>query len=176
MKRLLLQLTVSNLLLLTIVIVWGHFLGRDSSWARQFDVLAGMAGLFSLTVHSIIYTYFIASGKFVQSAIEEHGYTDRSAQQRAKSYKLKAFRYGFMAIVFTTVAMMLHFWSSLSAGEGAIWRGWAAIGAYLALLMSLYAAKVEWKYIGANSVLSDEILTALGDRTTNAPAAGIESR
>lgn len=175
MKRLLLQLTVSNLLLLAVVIVWGHFITRDSSWSRQFDVLVGMAGLFSLTVHSIIYTYFIASGKFVQSAIEEHGYHDATARQRAKSYKLKAFRYGFIAIVSTSVAMMLHFWSGASAGDAAIWRGWAAISAWLALLVSLYAAKVEWKYIGANSVLSDEILEALGDRSQPGPAAATGS-
>ncbi|MCC6909071.1 MAG: hypothetical protein IT430_14100 [Phycisphaerales bacterium] len=176
MKRLLLQLTVSNLLLLAVVIVWGHFIARDSSWSRQFDLLVGMAGLFSLTVHSIIYTYFIVSGKFVQSAIEEHGYRDATARQRARSYKLKAFRYGFIAIVFTSVAMMLHFWSGASAGEGAIWRGWAAISAWLALLVSLYAAKIEWKYIGASSVLSEEILDALGDRTHTAPAAPAGSR
>lgn len=168
MKRLLLQLTVSNLLLLAIVIVWGHFLPRGSAWSRQFDVLVGLAGMFSLTVHSVIYTYFIVSGKFVQSAIEEHGYRDENARKTAKTYKLKAFRYGFIAIMFTSTAMMLHFWSGDSAGEGAIWRGWAAISAWLALLVSVYAAKVEWNYIGANSVLTDEILEALGDRTQTA--------
>lgn len=176
MKRLLLQLTVSNLLLLTLVIVWGHFVARDSTWNRQFDVLVGLAGLFSLTVHSIIYTYFIVSGKFVQSAIEEHGYADASARQVAKSYKLKAFRYGFIAIVFTSVAMMLHFWAGAAAGERAIWRGWEGIGAWLALLVSLYAAKVEWKYICANGVLSEEILEALGDRTQGAPTATPQPR
>ncbi len=169
MKRLLLQLTVSNLLLLAIVIVWGHLLGRGSGWSREFDVIVGLTGLFSLTVHSIIYTYFIVSGKFVQSAIEEHGYRDENAKKLAKTYKLNAFRYGFIAIMFTSTAMMLHFWSGDSAGQGAIWRGWAGISAWLSLLVSVYAAKIEWKYIGANSVLSDEILDALGDRTQ--PAA-----
>jgi len=176
MKRLLLQLTVSNLLLLTIVIVWGHLLGRGSAWARQFDVIVGLTGLFSLAVHSIIYTYFIVSGKFVQSAIEEHGYRDEHARKTAKTYKLKAFRYGFIAIMFTSTAMMLHFWSGDSAGAGAIWRGWAAISAWLSLLISLYAAKIEWNYIGANSVFTDEILHALGDRTHAAPSTPGESR
>lgn len=164
MKRLFLQLTLANLLLLAIVIGWGHVLDAASAWRNHYDVLAGLTCLFTLTVHSIVYTYFIAFGKFVQSAIEEHGYADRRAEILARSYKLKSFRYGFLAIALTATAMMLHFWSSGTAGEGAWWRGWAALGAGLALLANVYAARVEWKYVCAAGVLSDEILAALGDR------------
>lgn len=173
MKRLFLQLTVANFLLLVLVIGWGLWLGRGSPWQNQFDALAGIASLFTLTVHSIVYTYFIAFGKFVQSAIEEHGYPDRKAESLARSYKLKSFRYGFIAIALTATAMMLHFWTSGPAGEGAWWRGWAALGAGLALLANLHAARVEWKYVCAASVLSDEVLAAFGDR--EGPAARARS-
>lgn len=171
MKRLFLQLTLANFLLLAIVTVWGLFLPAPSPWMKQFDVLVVLASLFCLTVHSIVYTYFIASGKFVQSAIEEHGYADRNALALNKSYKLKSFRYGFMAILVTAGAMMLHFLTAAPAADGGLWRGWAAVGAGLALLMNIHAARIEWKYVCANSVLSDEILKALGDRTGHAASA-----
>ncbi len=170
MKRLFLQLTLANFLLLAIVTLWGLFLPPASPGMKQFDVLVVLAALFCLTVHSIVYTYFIASGKFVQSAIEEHGYADRNALALNKAYKLKAFRYGFLAILVTAGAMMLHFLSAQPHGEGGLWRGWAAIGAGLAFLMNIHAARIEWKYICANSVLSDEILQALGDRTNGGPS------
>ena len=170
MKQLFLQLTLANLLMLALVIGWGHVIALDSPWMKQFDVLVAFAALFTLTVHSIIYTYFIASGKFVQSAIEEHGYPDLNARALNRMYKLKSFRYGFMAIMVTAGAMMLHFLSGHSAGEGGLWRGWAAIGAYLAVLMNVHAARIEWKYVCANSVLSDEILKTLGQRAGKGPS------
>jgi len=157
MKRFFIQLTNANMLLLVIVTVWGHFADPTTS----FPVLVGFTAVFTALVHSIIYTYFIAAGKFVERAIEEHGYPKTDAVKVAKSNKMQSFRYGFMAIMFTMGAAFCYYWSSPVRQETAIWAGWAAIASYLAILMNLYAAKIEWKYIVANGVITDDILKTM---------------
>jgi len=157
MKRFFIQITNANMLLLLIVTVWGHFADARSA----FPVLVGFTAVFTALIHSVIYTYFIATGKFVERAIDEHGYGDQSALGRVKKNKMQSFRYGFFAIVFTMGAAFFYFWSSPVRQDMAIWRGWAAISSYLAILMNLYAAKIEWKYICANCVITDDILKTM---------------
>lgn len=180
MQRLFWNLSIANLLLLTIVVAWGHFIDpADTVALGRFDVLASLAGLFTLLVHSIVYTYFIAAGKFVQAAVEEHGHPDATAIDRAKRHKLKAFRYGFMAIWATFLALVLHFWlrpggGGIAANDGGH-EPWVTTAAYLALLMNACAAHVEGKYVAANGVLTDKVLAEVSARRAGAatrPTAG----
>jgi len=170
MKRFFIQLTNANMLLLLTVTVWGHFADPNSS----FPVLVGFTAVFTALIHSIIYTYFIATGKFVERAIEEHGYPRTEAMDQAKSNKMKAFRYGFLAIMVTMGAAFCYYWSSPVRQDLAIWRGWAAIASYLAILMNLYAAKIEWKYISANGVITDDILNTLIEHEAVIPSGDEE--
>jgi len=145
-------------MLILVVTVWGHVISREQASQSAFDVLVGIAAVFASLIHSIVYTYFIATSKFVERAVEEHGYPDPAAIDRSKLNKRKAFRYGFLAILFAMFAAFLYFWSSPVRQEEAVWRGWASIGAWLAFLINLYAARREWEYVVKNCVITDDIL------------------
>ncbi len=163
MKRLFLQLTFANSMLLIGVTIWGHFLSAEPDAMSGFDVLAVLVTIFTALVHSVVYTYFIATAKFVERAVEEHGYAHALSVDDAKANKRKAFRYGFLAMLGVMIACFFYFWSSPVRQELAIGRGWAAIASYLAILMNLYAAKIEWKYIVANCVITDDILATISE-------------
>ncbi|MFG0331345.1 MAG: hypothetical protein ACF8PN_15770 [Phycisphaerales bacterium] len=158
MKALFRNLATALVTLLLIVTVWGHFVPRDEADAlTAFDVLAVIVTVFGILVHSIVYTYFIASGKFAQTAIEEHGYPDPEAERRIKRNKIQAFRYAFIGMIGLMLAVSLYFAASPVRGDDAIRPLWAAFGAYAAILINLWAIGKEWKFIVANSVITSEI-------------------
>ena len=163
MKRLFLQLTMANLALLLGVTVWGHFLSTEPDAMSRFDILAVLVTIFCALIHSVIYTYFIATCKFVERAVEEHGYEPATAKEETKKNKLRSFRYAFLAMFSVMIACFLYFWSSPVRQEFAIARGWATIAGYLAIILNIYAAKIEWKYIVANGVITDDILAQISE-------------
>ncbi len=63
MKRLFLQLTIANLTLLFGVTIWGHIPSATPGAMSGFDVLAVVVTIFAALVHSVVYTYFIATAK-----------------------------------------------------------------------------------------------------------------
>ena len=164
MKKLFIQLTLANLTLLLLVTIWGHFISSEQASKSAFDVLVGIVAVFTAFIHSVIYTYFIATAKFVERAVEEHGYSKPDAINQAKSNKRKSFRYAFLAMFITMTAAFLTYWGSRAIRHDlAIWRGWPPIASYLAILTNIYAAKIEWKYILANGVITDDILNTVSD-------------
>ncbi len=171
MKRLFLQLTMANLVLLGGVVVWGHFRSAPSEGGLDFMSLVVIVAIFSSLVHSIFYTYFIATAKFVERAVEEHGYSDTSAPAQAKLNKRKSFNYGFLAILSVIVASSFAFNASPVRQELAGTPFWAAVFAYLAVVMNLYAAKIEWKYIVRNCVITDAIFAEIEELNTDATTA-----
>ncbi len=160
MKNLFLNLTSANILLLTIVVAWGvvRGFGDDAATSPSFDVLVVLTAVWTALVHSIFYTYFIAATRFVERAVEDHGYSDPQATDRAKRNKRVAFRYGFMAIVATVTAASLHFMASPVRQELAISAWWALGAAAVAVVFNLYGARKEWECLEDNLVLSDAIL------------------
>lgn len=161
MKQFFLQITTANIALLLIVTIAGHVVTMTETMRGRFEILTAVIAIFCALVHSVIYTYFIAATKFVERAIDEHGYEDQEAVSRAKTNKRQAFRWAFLAMLATMIAAFVFYWSSPVRDEHAIGRGWSALAAYLAILMNLVAAKNQWKYVVANGVLTDEILACV---------------
>lgn len=159
MKNLFIQLSVANMLLLLIVAGWGHMRGGETD--AGFETLVIITTVFTALVHSIVYTYFIAASKFVQSAVEDHGYPHVAAIDQSKTNKRKAFRYAFMAMMAVMIAAFLYFAGSPVRQDAAISRAWASIGVFFAILMNAYGIRKEWEYLKANLVLSDDILSVV---------------
>jgi len=174
MKTFFLQTAVANLALLLLVIGWGHVQARSGEPSAAFDVLVVLVATFSVLVHSIVYTYFIASGKFFETAVEEHGYPDPTVVEQAKENKRKAFRFAFLAMFAVVVTAGLWFASSPVRQDLAISRWWPAISAWIAILVSLHATRKEWFFLGRNLALADDVLdtvTRIRDAAAPRPAS-----
>lgn len=162
MQSLFKSLASANLILLLIVAVWGCFPRTSNADVGGFDVLSGMTAVLCALFHSIVYTYFIASGKFAETAVDERGFPDKSVVGTVKGHKRQAFRYGFLAILATMTAVFLYYASSPVRGPNAIGNVWGIVGGFGMVLINLWATLKEWKFVAANGVLMDEILRVLG--------------
>lgn len=161
MKNLFKSLSIANVALLVLVVVWGHFLylGGDGGPGASFDVLAAIVAVFCALVHSIVYTYFIASGRFVESAIEEHGFADREVFCQVRRNKRIAFRYAFLAMCATMIGLFCHFAAAGPALDNNGLSGWwVALASYIAVVVNVGVIRPEWKQIIATSVITAEIL------------------
>lgn len=163
MRNLYLQLTVSYLLLLTAVLVTGLFINPLGAYGNAFDVLVAIAVLFSVTVHSITYTYFIAASKFAQRAVEEHGVGTPALIEESKACKRKGARYLYMAMFAAMGAVFVYFWSLPDADGSGPWRGWALLAGIGALIVNAMMSLRVMKYVEESCVLNDGILAQVPD-------------
>lgn len=159
------NLAAANLVLLLIVAIWGCVPRETNESIGRFDVLAGLTAVFCAAIHSIAYTYFIAAGKFAETAVAERGYGDLKVVERVKANKRQAFRYGFLAILATMFAVFLYYASSPVRGQDAIGNVWGIVGGFGMVIANAWACLKEWKIIVANGVLMDDILHVLGQKT-----------
>ncbi|MBL1217573.1 MAG: hypothetical protein D8M59_08765 [Planctomycetes bacterium] len=168
------MLASSNLMLLVIVAIGGHLVDPGGPRRAGFDVLVILATVYCALVHSIVYTYFIAAGKYIQSAMEDHNLGCESHLVRAKANKKMSFRYVLLAILATMTAAFLYYAGNPVRGDGAISPWWAAAGTYVALAVNIMAIPFEWKYIRANSVLTKEVTNGVQQAGQVAPAVKAE--
>lgn len=164
------MLTSSNLMLLVVTTIGGHIVDPGGPRRADFDVLVILATVFAALVHSVVYTYFIAAGKYIESALEDHDVSCEEVLAQAKRNKKKAFRYVLPAILATMTAAFLYYAGNPVRGDGAISPLWGAIGAYLALAVNMAVVPMEWKYIRSNSVLTLRVTNEVQARQSAAAA------
>ncbi len=166
MIALFLSLTFFNLLCLATAATLGYcvmFAGPDFSPYHQ---LAGaLATLACCAVHCIVFTYFIATAKWVQHAIEVKR-LDPALAKPTRSFKAQAFPAALsaMAIVFITAVVGVI---TFSYGTRPIWHQLCAIAA---LLINLLAAVAEYRAISRNARLIDGILERVNRAGSHNPS------
>src|SRR3954463_2803337 len=147
-------LTIFNLLSLSIAAALGYavMLGgpRYGSYHQLTGVLATIA---CCAVHCIVFTYFIATAKWVQHAIEVKR-LDPSLAYPTRSFKAQAFpaAIGGMMIVFLTAVVGVI---TFSYGIRPVWPHSIAL---IALLVNIVAATFEYRAIVRNGRLIDQVL------------------
>jgi hypothetical protein len=131
-----------------------------------FAILTTMA---TLAVHSIVYTYFLATGKWAQEVVRVYGLPEWVNHQ-AKKHKRKAFRFEFWAM--TTVAVAAWLGAGADAqGLNPLWHLGASV---VAVGFNLGAFGAEYAVIVAHARLLTEV-KAQADRLREArygPEAG----
>ena len=154
MIPLFLGLTIANLVALLGTIALGYLGVTGSATLRGWHMLAGaLAVLLCIGVHCIVFTYFIATAKWIQHAVTVKG-LDAAYLGPTRSFKAQAFPAALLAItaVFITAifgaAVDNHFVSA----------GWHHGLALTTVAINLAAAAFEFNAISRNGQLIDEIL------------------
>jgi hypothetical protein len=122
--------------------------------ARGMHVLFSLAAVVAiLGVHSIVYTYFVATGKWAKEVVTIYGLPDWFITQATKN-KRRAFRF----VMWSMTAIAVAAWLGAAADTiGPAYSLWHLGVAALALGFNLGAFVVEYAVIGAHVRLLHEL-------------------
>ena len=153
MTSLFLGLTIANLVALLTTVGLGYAAVGQDGW-RPWHMLAGaLSALLCIAVHCVVFTYFIATAKWVRHAVAVKR-LDEAYVTPTRSFKAQAFpaALGAMLAVFLTAIFGAAVDNHMLAPA---WHHGAALGA---VAVNLLAAAVEYGAIGRNGRLIDRIL------------------
>jgi hypothetical protein len=155
MIPLFLGLTALNLLCLAAAAVLGYVLGRG-----QWHVLIGAtATLVCCGVHCVVFTYFTATGKWVQHAVLVKR-LDPALCAPTRSFKATAFPAAMTAIATGLLAAFSGAYVDAYRFHGATVIPHRAL-AWCALAVNLAAAFIEYRAIARNGRLIDAVLAKI---------------
>jgi len=166
MISLFLGLTLVNLLCLGTATALGYMSLGDAGESKGMHILAGaLATLVCVGVHCVVFTYFVATAKWVQHAVLVKQ-LDASLAEPTRSFKKQAFPAALlaMAIVFATAIL------GAARDNYGIPRAWHHAFAIAALVVNLAVAAVEYRAIARNGRLIDSILAKINGSTS--PVSG----
>jgi hypothetical protein len=157
MIRYFLVLAVTGMSLLTADFAVGFFAAGAVRGMRALHVLLSIATVVALLgIHSIVYTYFVATGKWAKEVVTVYQLPDWFNTQ-AKKNKRRAVRFVFWSMTTIAVAAWLGGAADTISTSYTIWHFGSAA---LALAFNLGAFVVEYAVI----VVQVRLLTELKDR------------
>ncbi|MBC8107445.1 MAG: hypothetical protein H7Z14_12700 [Anaerolineae bacterium] len=156
MTSLFLVATGMNLLALIATMILGYGVSNGKPWSSQHQLAGVLATIFCCGVHCIVFTYFIATAKWVQHAVTVK-HLDQSLVAPTRSFKAAAFPAALsaMAIVF------------LAAVLGAATFGYQIrpiyhhVTAIVGIAINAIVALIEYRAIDKNAKLIDQILATI---------------
>jgi len=153
MIPLFLGLTGANLLALIFAGFLGYGVASGRDWAAYHQLAGALAALTCVAVHCVVFSYFIATAKWIAHAVAVKHLDPRMVLPTA-SFKAQAFPAALaaMAIVFVTAVVGV---ATISYQINPIWHHGLAIAS---LVVNLLAAAVEYRAITKNGELIDRIL------------------
>jgi hypothetical protein len=154
MVPLFLGLTLANLICLITAAVMGYVTALSNPILGQWHMLAGvLSAMVCVAVHCIVFTYFIATAKWVQHAVEVKR-LDPHLTAPTRSFKAQAFPAALsaMAMVFLTAVL------GAAVDNYGLSRSWHHALAISAIAANLAAALIEFAAIRRNAHLIDGIL------------------
>src|SRR5688572_26361856 len=157
MISLFLGLTLANLICLCGAAGLGY-LNSSGKSVGQWHVVAGaLAAIVCCAVHCVVFTYFVATAKWIRHAIAVKG-LDPALALPTRSFKAMAFpaALGSMTLVFVA--------SCLGAASDAyrISGTWHHLLALTSIAANVAGAAVEYHAISRNGILIDDILARIG--------------
>lgn len=171
MHRIFLGLAITNGSLLAAAFLLGLFASGEERGPVEFwHGLHFLVGLFAtmatLFVHSIVFTYFLGTGKWVKEVVRVYELPDGVYAQAVRN-KRRAFPFEFLGMTLVGVTAWLGAASDTIAGWSSLWHlGMAAV----ALAFNLGAFAVEYATILAQARLLIEVKDQ-ADRRREALAA-----
>ncbi|MDX1681679.1 MAG: hypothetical protein R3336_01035 [Phycisphaeraceae bacterium] len=161
-------LTAANLLMLTLVFALGLVAvgpeAEPTQWYGVHIALAIAAGLLAAFVHVAIYTYFMATSKWLRAAADKCGLDLEQFVRPALDRKRRVFPIAIGAVVLTMITMF--------AGAGAdstfvpLWPSEVHLAlAAITLPAHGLAAIFEYRMITAQGQLMDDVLARVNPET-----------
>jgi len=152
--RLFVGLTSLNLLCLLVAAALGYAVMFRGPAMGPYHQLAGaLATIVCCAVHCVVFTYFIATAKWIQHAIAVKRLDDSLAAP-TRSFKAQAFPAAMLAMLVTFLAAVVGV-MVFSYGIRGIWHH---LLAQLAIAVNLVMAFGEYGAIRRNGLLIDQIL------------------
>ena len=157
MIPLFITLTAINLLCLGTAATVGYLGTSSDPWFGPWHTITGvMATMTCCAVHCIVFTYFMATAKWVQHAVTVKR-LDQQIVAPTRSFKAQAFPAALLAMASVCIAAFV----------GAATFGYQLgplahhLTALLALFVNGFAAFVEYRAIARNGALIDGILAQI---------------
>jgi hypothetical protein len=155
---LVLAVTDASLLIASFVLgllASGEPRGPGAVWHGVHVLFALLTTMATLAVHSIVYTYFLATGKWAKEVVRVYELPEWINDQ-AKKNKRKAFRFEFWGMTLIAITAWLGAAADTRPGSYPLWHlGIAA----LAIAFNLGAFVVEYAVIVAHARLLMEVKT-----------------
>jgi hypothetical protein len=166
MSRILLRLSVLNFLALlaAFVLGWlsrwrGGLLHADDPVFPLHFYVGLFAVLSTLGVHCLIFIYFLGTGRWVKEVASAYRLPDAPLPKLTRDLKRRTFPVALLAML-TPIA-------AAAAGAGAQRQEWPwyvhATLATLTLLVNLWAFVVEYRNVGINLGVLDEVMRQVDD-------------
>ena len=152
---LVLAVTDASLLIASFVVgllATGEPRGPHAVWRGVHVLVALAATMATLAVHSIVYTYFLATGKWAAEVVRVYG-LPTWVNDQAKKNKRKAFRYEFWGMACVAVAA----WMGAGADTLRLDPLWHLAAAGFALAFNASAFSVEYAIIVNHARLLMEV-------------------
>jgi hypothetical protein len=159
MIPLFLGLTIANLaaLLGTMGLGYAAAGGAASASLRGWHMLAGaLSAILCIAVHCIVFTYFIATAKWIQHAVSVKG-LDAAYTLPTRSFRAQAFPAALAAIAAVFVAAMF----GAAADTRLVSVGWHHAVVLGAFGVNLLSASLEYMAVSRNGKLIDRILAEI---------------
>lgn len=127
--------------------------GPGAVWHGVHVLFAILTTMTTLAVHSIVYTYFLATGKWAKEVVHAYQLPDWINDQ-AKKNKRKAFRFEFWGMTVIAIAAWLGGAADTRPGSYPLWHLGAAA---FAIAFNLGAFAVEYAAILGHARLMLEV-------------------
>jgi hypothetical protein len=159
MIPLFLGLTLVNLLGLGATVTLGYArAGHDPAAASRHILVGALATIVCCGVHCVVFTYFVATAKWVQHAITVK-HLDPALAAPTRSFKAQAFPAALLAMASVFAAAVMGAAADNYAGP---WPARHHAAAWLAVAVNLAVAVIEYRAIARNGRLIDDLLARLG--------------
>ena len=147
-------LTGFNLLCLSITTALGYaVMFAGPKYAAYHQLAGSLSAVACCAVHCVVFTYFIATAKWVQHAIEVK-HLDQQLAAPTRSFKAQAFPSAILAMLIVFIAAVVGV-ATFSYGIRPIWHHALA---WISVVVNLLVAVVEYRAIARNGALIDSIL------------------
>lgn len=159
MLSLFLALTAFNLLCLLLTAALGYAYG--GSEVTQWHALAGVvATITCCAVHCVVFTYFVATAKWVRQAVTVKN-LDTSLAFPTRSFKLQAFPAALLAMLTVFVTAL----AGAACASYGVSPAYHHILAWVAVVTNMLVAAQEYRAIARNGALIDRILGEINARS-----------
>jgi hypothetical protein len=159
MLPLFLALTLFNLLCLSITTALGYGVSWGHAWGPWHQLAGAIATIICCGVHCVVFTYFVATSKWVRHAIVVKN-LDPSLIAPTRSFKVRAFPAALIAMAIVFVAAV----AGAATFSYRLRPTTHHVLALLSLATNAICAIVEYRAIARNGRLIDTILADIVKR------------
>jgi len=155
-------LTIINLICLlgTAVLGYGNSVADD--WGGYHQLAGALATICACAVHCVVFTYFIATAKWVQYAVSVKR-LDPALATPTRSFRAQAFPAALLAMA---TVILTAFVGAAADNYHGRWHAWHHGLAIAALATNVLVALVEYRAIDRNARLIDGVLARIGAAAT----------